>query len=350
MRTVSGTQGVAFRGSLIGACVLAGLTLAAEQRSSGYLLTVDFLAVDSTRRPVDGLRATEVALKVGGKPAELVSLKLLPAASDSSSQPLRSTLPFGSAESVDFERKFLIVVDDESLPQGSEQSTRDAIVSFLERLSSKDQVGLLVVPHGGTRLPLTTDHSQIARAVLRLAGRATGGETVSDAACRTGQVLRELDTVLARAESPSGPVMLVLFSGSMYDGGGAVQVPFGTPMACHVQLSDFRQVGLRAARSRGYTYIVQPDTFNRLQWTSSPRSGLEQLAGVTGGRILQLSGRDRDVLEAIRLETSAIYTARVRVDDQVRAAQTFDVRTSRPDVTIVARPQITVPSGAFSPR
>jgi MSHA biogenesis protein MshL len=47
----------------------------------------------------------------------------------------------------------------------------------------------------------------------------------------------------------------------MYDGGGAIQVPLGTPIACDLQLSEFQQLGVRTAQSRTYTYIVQPEIF-----------------------------------------------------------------------------------------
>ena len=329
--------------TLCAAMCAVGLS-AQNSPPGGFSLVVDFMALDSRGHPITDLRADEIVVRVGRETANIRGLRLLPAAAAIGGPVERSrTLAFGSVEAANFERSFLVVVDDESLPQGSEQSTREAIRSFLTRLDARDRVGLVVVPHGDVRILPTTDHGRVIQSVQRISGRAMGRESAADAACRTRNVLRELDTLLMAAEGPTGPLTLVLFSGSMYDGGGAIQAPLGTSMACDVQLSDFRQLGLRASRSRGYIYIVQPETFGGLPWTSSPRSGLEQLAGVTGGRILQLSGRDHDVLNQLTLETSAVYVAQITLEDQPRSVQTLGVKTSRPTVTIVARPHVTMP-------
>ena len=177
----------------------------------------------------------------------------MPAASDVS--PADSNprgLRFGDPEAADFNRSFLVVIDDESLPQGSEQSTRDALRVFLRRLDSRDRVGLVTVPHGGLRVPLTTDRSGVLGALQRIVGRASGRESATDAACRTRGVLRELNALMLAAARSSGPTVVVLFSGSMYDGGGAVQAPFGTFITCDLQLGEFRPVGVSAAQSRSY--------------------------------------------------------------------------------------------------
>ena len=332
---------------------LLGLVVAAVSAQAGptpgFSLSIDFMAVDGRGNPITDLRADEIQVKLERQTAGIRELRLVPAASDHGSTAQRSkTGPFGSLEAANFERSFLIAVDDESLPQGSEQSTRDALRNFINRLDPRDRIGIAVIPHGDVRVLPTTDHGRVLPLIARVSGRASGREVAADAACRTQRVLRELNTLLGAAQNSSGPVILVLFSGSMYD--GAVQQPLGTSMACDVQLDEFRQVGLQASRSRTYVYIVQPETFGRLQWTSSPRSGLEQLAGATGGRILDLSGREVDVLDQVRRETSALYVAHISLKDQPRSPQTLSVRTSRPDVIIVARPKASVPAGRSTRR
>jgi hypothetical protein len=136
----------------------------------------------------------------------------------------------------------------------------------------------------------------------------------------------------------------------MYDGGGAIQAPLGTPIGCDLQLSEFQQLGARTAQSRTYTYIVQPETFVKPAWTSNPRSGLEQLAGATGGRIVQLSGRDVSVLDRVRLEMSGLYAAQARIRSKPRSGSThaISIKVNRPGVTIVARPQLAISSSPQS--
>jgi hypothetical protein len=321
---------------LLVACTTAATgALGAQDR----LVTVDFLATDANGVPVTDLRSDEVSVRIGGESTTMRGLRRLPAASETGAAALASQ-PFGAAESPAFDRRFLLVVDEESLPQGSAQSTRDAITSFLGRLDPRDHVGLAFVPRGGMRTAMTLNHQQAAVAIQQLSGRGTGRESVADAACRARLVLSALSGLLSDAETTRSPVILVFFSGSMYDGGGAVQAPLGTFLACDLQMSEFREVGIRAALARSYVYIVQPDVFDTASWTSSPRAGLEQLAGVTNGRIVQLSGRDLRALDPLATETSAIYVALVNVRGRSQAIQTLSVRTSRPGVTIVARPQI----------
>ena len=322
-----------------------------ETAVGGFPVAVDFAALDEQGRPVVDLRPEEVVLRVGRETADVRGLRFLPATSEVARAATRPTgRAFGAAEAIDFDRSFLLVVDHESLPQGSEQSTREAISSFVRRLSPRDRVGLVTVPHGGVRVPLTMDHSGVLQSVQRVSGRAPTRESAVDAACRARNVLQELGALLSNALGTEGPAVLVLFSGSMYDGGGAIQVPLGTPIACDLQLSEFQQLGVRTAQSRTYTYIVQPEIFTAPGWTSNPRSGLEQLAGATGGRVFQLSGRDVNVLDRVRLEMSGLYILQARIRSKPRPGSTYviSVKVNRPGVTIVARPQLAIPSSPTS--
>jgi hypothetical protein len=318
--------------------------------SQGLGIAVDFAAVDGRGQPVTDLRADEVTVRLGRETVSVSDLRFLPAASGRDAASRLSGQPFGRAEAVDFERAFLLVVDDESLPQGSEQSTRDALRGFVRQLDERDRVALAIVPHGGLLVSMTNDHGRVLPMLQRISGRAARRESGTDAACRGRDVLRQLEGLLSSARAPTGPLVMVFFSGSLYDGGGAVQAPLGTTIACDLQLSDFRQVGLRAAESRTYVYIVQPETFTAVAWTSHPRAGLEHLAGATGGRILQLSGRDPTVLDRVGREMSGLYLARARVNGNVRTGITHAIRieTTRPGVTIVARPHLAVPAERVS--
>ena len=330
---------------------MVAVPIGQESVAGGFLIALDFAAIDEHGRPVVDLRPEEVVLRVGRETAEVRGLRFLPATSDAARAATRSPgRTFGAAEAVDFDRSFLLVVDHESLPQGNEQSTREAISSFVRRLSPRDRVGLVTVPHGGVRVPVTTDHSGVLQSVQRVSGRAPTRESAPDAACRARNVLQELDVLLSKALSADGPAVLVLFSGSMYDGGGAIQAPLGTPIGCDLQVSEFQQLGVRTAQSRTYTYIVQPETFVKPAWTSNPRSGLEQLAGATGGRIVQLSGRDVNVLDRVRLEMSGLYAAQARIRSKPRSGSTqaISIKVHRPGVTIIARPHLAIPSSPQS--
>ena len=343
------SSGVWVRAAAAGlVATLAGGPLDAVVRQVGpatYPIAVDFLAVDSDGRPVRDLAPGDVSIRLGRETANVRALRFIPAAGDGGRATLRAPQPFGSPEAFDFQRSFLVAVDDESLPQGAVQSVRDAISLFIRQLRPDDRVGLATVPHGSLRVALTTEHSRVVQSAQQVSGRAPARESPADAACRARNVLGQVAQLIRDVGRPNAPLTIVFFSASMYDGGGAVQAPLGSFIGCDLQLSEFRQLSLRAAESRSYLYIVQPEVFTDPAWVSSPRSGLEHMAGATGGRIMEIGGRGSDMFRRIASEVSGVYLAGALVRSKPRGGTLYDVsvRTTRPGVTILARPHLAVP-------
>ncbi|MEO8071191.1 MAG: hypothetical protein ABI652_07300, partial [Acidobacteriota bacterium] len=327
-------------------CVSSAALSPLQDRPARHIqVTIDFVAVNTDGHPVIDLRADEISVKIGGENGTVRSLRAIPAAdgrSDRISQ--ASVMPFGSPESTTFERSFLVVIDDESIPQGSEQSTRDAVRGLVNGLAPRDRIGLVTIPHGGVRVPLTLDHGRVAREAGQVSGRGSRRETAVESGCRSRNSLVAL-TSLIRAMgsiSTTGPLTVVFFSAGMSDSAGPAGAPFGTVTACELQSSEFRPVGLEAALARAYFYIVQPEIFETAPSETRPRAGLEHLAGVTGGRILQLSGREGDLLRRVSGEMSSVYVADVELDalDRIVATYALSVKTARRGVTIHARPDV----------
>jgi hypothetical protein len=69
-------------------------------------------------------------------------------------------------------------------------------------------------------------------------------------------------------------------------------------------------------------------------------AGLEHLAGVTGSALLRLSGDSGETIERILRHSSSYYVATVEADPSDRGVTRLDIRTTRPDVTVRARPRI----------
>lgn len=350
------------------ACLLPVAPLADQApRVTRPEVLIDFLAIGRDGMPVTDLRADELTLRIDGRARPIKSLRLVelgaPAANPAD---LPSVLPppFGTNDGAEFGRNILVVIEDESILAGSEQNVKEALGAFVNRLSRRNRIGLVTVPHGGQHVGLTTDHSRVRQALSMVYGRGARDESDADAACRSRDALQSLASLLSKTRADDGPLVVVFFSASMLGGRGAeapVQGMGGGLQSrrCELQPEDFRRVGTEAAGARAYFYIVQleklgvrvntaePATSGGAipRWDNNPRAGLEHLAGVTGGRVFQLAGADPTLLNRVGIETSAFYIASLDPDPNERTDNThqLSVRTARSGVTVYARPDILLP-------
>ena len=348
------------------ACLVPAVPLAGQApRLTRPEVLIDFLAIGRDGIPVTDLRADELTLRIDGRARPVRSLRVveLGPAVDPTALPSVLPPPFGENDGAEFGRNILVIIEDESIPAGSEQNVKDAIGAFVNRLSRRDRIGLVTVPHGGQHIGLTTDHARVRQALSLVYGRATRNESDADAACRSRETLLALGGLLSRTRADDGPLIVIFFSASMIGGRGAeapVQGMGGLQSRrCELQPEDFRRVGTEGAAARAYFYIVQPEApgvrSNTQEpatsggaiprWDNNPRAGLEHLAGVTGGRVFQLAGSDVTLLNRVGVETSAFYIASLEPDPAERTDNThqLSVRTTRTGVTVYARPDIMLP-------
>src|SRR5215471_233045 len=90
-------------------------------RAGTDLVTVDFVAIDSTGRPVNDLKPSELALKVDGKTRPIRGLEFLKVANTSVESPVpvpSLPVPFGTNESSSPGRIVIIIVDHEHIGPG----------------------------------------------------------------------------------------------------------------------------------------------------------------------------------------------------------------------------------------
>jgi hypothetical protein len=304
---------------------------------------IDFLAVGADGTPPGDLEASELTIKIGGHPRPVRRLRSLTQADWAivAGPSSRRSLPFDSAESTTFARSVLILVDDESIPSGNEQGTKDAILQLLRLLTRADRVAFAPIPFGRLSSP-SEDRSGVMSAVSTWIGRGSRQESSVDAACRSRRVLEGLSSAVRAAATREGPLVVVLFSASLFDAGNEIDSPNGggAPLGCHVGSAEYRAAAETAARGRAFIYLVQPEVFNTAAWRTSPRAGLEHLAGVTGGRlIVHLDERSRDGLGRITRETASVFLADVDLDTGGRpqAVYTLGVATSRRALSLHSR-------------
>ena len=324
------------------------------------LLAIDFSAFTADGRLADGLGPADVTVRIGGRLRTVRSLQLLSLVPpDAPAGATAPPPPFGTNAASGEGRAFVLIIDDDSFRPGRENPLRDSVEQFVQRLAPRDRLSLVTMPYGGVKVPLTTDHSRVSAALRTIVGQSTGAETGSELACRTRRTLESLggylDGVLGVRDTP---VTVMFITGGLAAPRRDAPITMG-PGMCELRAELFREVGVAAGAARARFYVIQPGDMmlkpGELQreniaganylGSDNPLEGIEHLAGVTGGTMLQLTGSETGALGRVLEEGAAYYLAAV---DSVRSdrsgrSQQLEVRVSRPGVEVRARPHITFP-------
>ncbi len=316
-------------------------------------LSVDFVALGPDGLPMRGLTANDVRLRIDGRERQIRTLRAVVAAPLPRSGPLLPP-PYGTSADSASGRRFALVVDDDSFRAGREQPLRNAIDGLLDRLTTSDVVMLITMPYGGVKVPLTTDHLLVRHAVLRMSGQRPHDETGSAMACRTKLVLQALEGFLSSFAGRTTPTTVVLFTAGM--AAPRRDAPMAlAPGMCELQAADFQRIGGAAGAARANFYIVQPDDLGfkaagrneaigggGFTGSDNPLEGIEHLSGVTKGERVPLEGVGPGALTRVANETAMYYVAEISPDpgDLDGRSRQLEVRSTRADVTIRARPRI----------
>ena len=324
------------------------------------LVTVDFGVVSSDGHPVRDLQASDVTLRIGGRRREIRSLQLIsvrPSGDASAAGAL--PLPFGTNAESERGRAFVLIVEDDSFKSGRETPLREAVDEFVGRLSPHDQLSLVTMPYGGVKVPLTTNHARVRTALLKIVGQAYGAETGSELACRTRRTLESLSGYLdGELGIRETPITIMFITGGLV--GPRRDAPVSLPPGmCELRSELFREVGEGAGAARAQFYVIQPGDMMlkpgsisreniagaNFLGSDNPMEGIEHLAGVTGGKMLYLTGSPEGALGRVFAETTAYYLAAIEPDRSDRSGRTqqLEIRVSRPGVELRARPHVTFP-------
>ncbi|HVL66238.1 MAG TPA: hypothetical protein VM364_03125 [Vicinamibacterales bacterium] len=315
-------------------------------------LSIDFAVVTRDGDPVDDLSAAEVTIRIGGRPRTVRSLQhMAVAAPEADGAPLPP--PFGTNAQSDTGRTITLVIEDDSFRTGREAVLREAADAMLDRLSPRDRVSLVTLPYGGVKVLPTTEHARVRTALSRVTGHATGQETGSQLACRTRATLEALVGYFDGLGIRETPLTVVFITGGMAAPRRDAPVMMA-PGMCELRRELFQEVGAAAGAARAMFYIVPPTEIAGggvqreniagvgFAGSDNPMEGVEHLAGVTGGKILNLTGSSDGALGRIVRETASHYLASVDIDrsDRTGRTQPLDIRVNRPGVEVRTRPQI----------
>ena len=334
------------------------LTHAAQQRERGVeLLHVDFAVVSADGTPVADLKAEEVTLRVGGRVRPVLSLQMIEAAASSDAGPIEALpAPFGSNTSTESGRAFALVVADDSFRPGRETPLREAVDLFLRRLGPSDRVSLVTMPYGGIKVPFTTDHAKLRTEFAKIVGRAPAEQTGSNLACETRRTLESLTGYFDLLGVRREPATVLFITAGL--AAPRRDAPMSmAPGMCELTRELFELVGVAAGAARAQFYLIQPvDLFSTgstvqreniagVGYTGSdnPIEGIENLAGVTGGKMLALSGSSDTAFGRVLRERAAHYIAAFAPDrnDRSGRSQQLDVKVKRQGVEVRSRPHIT---------
>jgi hypothetical protein len=320
--------------------------------------------------PVTDLRAEDVSVRIDGRARDVRSLQYVARAAGG---PAASSLPmpFGTNGVSAGGRTVMLIVDDESFSPGGERLLRGAVDRLIARLHPTDRLSLVTIPHGGFRVDATTDHARVRTAVGTLVGRATARMSGSDLACRSRDTLEALSGQLQSVPAPEAPSIVAFVTAGIAAPRRDAAVS-RAPGRCELLLDTFRNVGTAAGRARAQFYVVPPvdimstGTVEReniagagSQGSDNPVEGIEQLLGVTGGKLLNVGAGERTAFDRILDESAAYYVAAI---DPQRADRgrphALDVRVARNGVDVRGPKSVTFPeidaragkSAAPSPR
>ena len=205
------------------------------------------------------------------------------------------------------------------------------------------------MPYGGIKVPFTTDHDRVRSAMLKIVGNAPANETGSAFACRTGRTLESLTGFFDTLGVREDPATVIFITSGLAPPRRDAPVTMA-PGMCELRSETFVQVGIAAGAARARFYIVQPGDLMRAAGTvareniagagylgsDNPIEGIEHLAGVTGAKMLNLTGSAETALGRILRETSAHYIATVAPErnDRNGRTQQLEVRVKRAGVEV----------------
>ncbi len=350
---------------LVAVAWLFSLTVLAAQgptfHGSINLLRLDVTVVTDDGTPVTDLKPEDFVVIVDGKPrpvrsAEFVDLRSSGAdAAPETRDPARS---FSTNSPQGTGRITVLAVDEHTLYEGQEMALLDYLGRFLDNMGPADRTGLLVLPHPsgkGRHVEMTSDVGEI-REVLSRVHADTRGLLDLQPSAHIGQntfvekepfttkldedvmsiVRNELTNLADVLASIDGPKTLILVSRDVP--GGVANMP------------DLQTFAEKAARARIKLYVVRQIPVPGVSADSEPLDartgeGLFDLAGLTGGVVLDAVGNGKGAFDRIARETSASYIVGVEPDQSAPFSKALkvSVKVTRPGLTVRSPKQILPP-------
>jgi hypothetical protein len=195
----------------------------------------------------------------------------------------------------------------------------------------------------------------VRTALSVIAGRGSSQQSGSELACRTRLTLEALARYLTTLAGRDAPAAVIFVTGGLAGPRRDAAVTMA-PGMCELRLDSFKEVGTAAGAARAQFYIVPPaeimsvGTIAReniagtgFTGSDNPVEGIEQLLGVSGGKLLNLGAAGDSAFDRILRESAAYYTAAVAPErsDRNNRPHQLDVRVARTGVDVRSARSIT---------
>jgi len=350
---------------LVGGAWLFTLAVLAAQdatfRGSINLLRLDVTVVTEDGTPVTDLEPEDFVVTVDGRPrpvrsAEFVDLRS--SGGDAAPETRDPAKSFSTNSPQGTGRITVLAVDERTLYEGQEMALMDYLGRFLDVMGPADRTGLLVLPHPsgkGRHVEMTSDVSEIREVLSRVHADSRGLPDLEPSA-RIGRntfvdndpfkakleedvmsiVRNELTNLAEVLANVEGQKTLILVSRD---------VPGGAP-----NLPDNQMFAEKAARARLKLYVVRQIPVPGVSADGAPLDartgqGLFDLAGLTGGVVLDAVGRGQGAFERIARETSGSYIIGVEPDQTTPFSKPLkvSVKVTRPGLTVRSPKQVVPP-------
>jgi VWFA-related protein len=356
------------------AALLAVSLVHPDARQPGFrtgveLVTLDLQALGPDGRPLTDLAATDVILRVNGRPREIRSLQYVRLAEPAASAGAIATTrelppPFGSNYAGDAGRTIVLVIENESLRPGIARHATDAAAEFVDHLSPRDRVALVTMPRGGLQMDLTRDHARVIELIRGVSGQGPTRTTESEQGCRTRLTLEGLTDLLGGLTGVDVPkTVVVLSAGLLLPRRDALATQ--APGPCEIRPSHYDDVGSAAIAARANFFVIRPDDFvvesatnafadpsaSRFRSADMEIAGLESLAGVTSGQFLRITPADHSAFERVLRESASYYLLAFEPlpSERNNLSHRVDVTPTRRDAHLRARPRLLIPKPALRP-
>lgn len=342
---------------LLGLAALVALASTGSQAQTRILLEarpayVEFRALGSDGSPVPDLTASEVVLRVDGKPRVVTALDFVRLESGRAERARPE--PFATNDQLAEERDILLVLEDDAMAPGTEKPVRSLVDELLRRLAPADRVGILNIPTGRANVGLTTDRDIIRSSLTELVGLSTRGQTDSDARCRTLLTLEAMrNLILSVRGGPS--TTLVFFSAGLTLPETVAPLRLGQPTeTCIVRTNhynDFKEAATLAGVNFYSVHVFDDAASAQPALTNDLVAGLELLTGAANGDMIRLtSDVSENVARAVR-ETTAFYRATFDPDPSERddKSHRLELSVARAGVAVRFKPAIVLERAAAQP-
>ena len=339
-------------------------------KSGVDLIRLDVHVVGDDGTPVKDLTADDFEVKVNGKPGPVRALQFLDLARTerTASEEARYRDVSTNQESLRG-RLTVLVIDESSLPENT-RPLMASLANYLKTLGPEDLTALIALPRPGLWHDFTRNTAELEALLLRTSSRMAldqparfqigAGPTSGSVAIDRGEVptggnqvpswigaspteerdiFYALQSLARRLKTVAGPKTLILVSSALPPSIG---------------LDDYHDFASDAAAARLTIYILKPHMFvasatGNVTGIVAPfegTTGIDFLAGLTGGVVLNAVAGATGVVERIGRETSGSYVIGVEPPQGVDRNKPLDVtvKVKRDGLTVRSPKQVIAPA------